>query len=195
MVGAKIVRKIDGGADIREKRLEDAAVRVDGDGEAVVGSTHDPAAVLDGAHADHAQMLLGGSGTAEPAVIRNVEEELCATGGETAHFARVDCFITDKDTKGMSMGKLAHDVLVSFVEAANVAGYTGDDAVDQRERHIFAKGNEMDLVVDEDTLALRVKEQGAVVGEKSARRDNVGWVYCWLPLDGPYEEWMAETNG
>src|SRR5712691_2709746 len=103
-------------------------------------------------------MLLGGGRPSEPSVIRNVEQELRPTGCKAAHFAGVDRFVANKDTEGIDARKLTHGVFVPFVGAANVAGHAGDNALDQWKMLVLTEGNGMDLVVDEDALALAIKE-------------------------------------
>ncbi len=117
-----------------------------------------------------------------------------ASGGKAADFAGIDGFVADKDAESFPAWKLAHHVLVPFVETAHVAGDAGNDAMDQRKWLVFAERNEMNFVVDEDALALRVKEQGAVVRQESTRGNNVGGVHWRFPFDGSYKERMAESN-
>src|SRR5260370_23715565 len=145
LVRSKIIWKIGGGHYIRRKRLEDAAVGINRNGKAVVRRAQEPAAVFHGAHARDAKMLLGGGGASEPSVIRNVDEKLRPTGSKAAHFAGKDRFITDKNAEGIPARKLSHDVLVSFVEAAYLAGYAGDHAMDQGHRLVLAEGTAINL--------------------------------------------------
>src|SRR5258708_21422074 len=106
----------------------------------------------------------------------------------------MDGFVADKDAESFPAWKLAHHVLVPFVETAHVAGDAGNDAMDQREWLVFAERNEMDFVVDEDALALRVKEQGAVVRQESTRGDNVGGIHWRVPFGGAPQEQEAPSD-
>jgi len=74
------------------------------------------------------------------------------------------------------------------VETAHVAGDAGDGRDGSAEMAlVFAEGNEMDFVVDEDALALRSKSRGAVVRQESARGDNGRGVHWRFPFDGSHE--------
>src|ERR1700694_2767958 len=118
--------------------------------------------------ARHAQMLLGGGGPPKPSVIRNVDEQLRAACGKPAHLARIGRFITNKSTERIPAWKLPHNVLISFVETAHLAGHARDHAMDQWKWLVLAERDEMDFVVYEFALALRVKKQRAVVRHKTA---------------------------
>src|SRR5438876_12128086 len=107
-------------------------------------------------------MLFGGGGSPEPPVIGNVEEQLRSTCGKAAQFAGIDSFVTDKHAEGIPVRKLDNNVLVSFVEAAHVAGDASDHAMDRGKRLVLAEGKKMDLVIYESTLALSVKKESAV---------------------------------
>src|SRR5258708_39792624 len=106
----------------------------------------------------------------------------------------MDGFVADKDAESFPAWKLAHHVLVPFVETAHVAGDAGNDAMDQRKWLVFAERNEMNFVVDEDALALRVKEQGAVVRQESARGDNVGGIHWRVSFDGCHGGRQAQSK-
>ena len=49
--------------------LGDAALGVDGGGDAVVGVEENPAVIFNGAHAGHVEVLPGGAGVAVPGVV------------------------------------------------------------------------------------------------------------------------------
>ncbi len=92
------------------------------------------------------------------------------------------------------MRELADDIPASLVEATDIAGDACDYAMDQGKWLVLAERDEMDLVVDENALALGVKEQSTVVWEKTAMRSEVRGVDGRLPFDGAGEEWMAEAD-
>src|SRR6266699_483373 len=122
-------------------------------------------------------MLFGGGGPSEPAVIRNIDEELRAACGEPAHFAGIGGFIADKNTEGVAMRKRPHHVLVAFVEAAHFAGHACHYAMNQRKRFAFPERNEMNFVVSDYALALRVKTYCTVIRQKTALRRNCRGVH------------------
>src|SRR5262245_43410296 len=99
-------------------------------------------------------MLFGGGGAPEPAVVGNVDEQLGAVRGKAADFSGVDCFVTDEGAVSEAAGQFSDGVVGTFAEATDFAGDAGDDAMDQRERLVFAEWNEMDFVVGEDGAAV-----------------------------------------
>src|SRR5271170_3698197 len=194
LVGAKIVRQIRCGPHIPRQGAEDASVGIDGSGDAVVRGAHDPAAVFDGANARHAQMLLRGGGVAEPAVIRNVHEELGAIGGETADFSGIDGFVANKHAERIAVGKMRDGIGFSLAKAAHFAGNVGYYAMDERKRLVFAEGNEVHFIVGKNAVALRAEHQRAVVGDhgrvrRAARRNRF-----LLPLHHSDDERIMEPN-
>ncbi len=64
---------------------------------AVVGVAQQPAAVLDGPHARHVEVLPGGAGVAVPAVVADVDEHLRAQLRKLAHLIGEDGFVADED--------------------------------------------------------------------------------------------------
>ena len=83
--------------------LAHAAVGVDGCGDAVVGVAQQPAAVLDGPHARHVQVLPGGAGVAVPAVVADIHQHLGAIGGKMAHFVSKHGFVADENAVAMEL--------------------------------------------------------------------------------------------
>src|SRR6266446_9518020 len=83
-------------------------------------------------------------------------------GGEMSNLSRVDGFVADECAKGVAAGQMRDRIIVALAETAHLIGETRDHAMNQRERFVFAKGNEMDLVVAENFLTLRIDQDGAV---------------------------------
>ena len=79
------------------------AVRVDGCGDAVVGGAQKPAAIFDGAHASHVEVLPGGAGVAVPAVVADVDQNFSAELGEVADLVGEDRFVADEDAVAMAV--------------------------------------------------------------------------------------------
>src|SRR5207245_6041395 len=75
------------------------------------------------------------------------------------------------------------------------ARHAGHHVVDQGERLVFAKRNEMNFVINKYALALRIKNKRAVVRQKSAVGCSVLRVHRWFPFDGPRKEGMSEADG
>jgi len=101
--------------------LADAAVGIDGGRDAVVGVAQNPAAVFDGTHARHVQVLPGGAGVAVPSIVRDVDEHLGAELGELPHLIGKNGLVADEDAVAMAVQ--AEDLaLVAAIEARDLAG-------------------------------------------------------------------------
>ena len=83
--------------------LADAAIGIDDGGDAVVGVAQKPAAVFDGAHAGHVQVLPGRAGVAVPAIVADVDEDLGAELREVADFVGEDGLVTDEDAVAVAV--------------------------------------------------------------------------------------------
>ena len=66
-------------------------------GDAGVGVAEHPAAIFDGAHAGHVEVLPGRAGVAVPAVVADVDQDLGAVEGELADFVGEDGLVADED--------------------------------------------------------------------------------------------------
>src|SRR5215469_4529871 len=95
-VAAEVVGQVRGAPHIACEHASNVAIRIDRGANAAVRVADDPAAVFDGTDTDHAKVLLGSFGLAEPAVIREVEQELGATSDKRAHFHWIDSFIANE---------------------------------------------------------------------------------------------------
>src|SRR4029077_16009819 len=190
-IGSKIVGQIDGATHIARNWLINLAIRIDGGGEAAVGDAQDPPAIFHCAHARHEQMLLRSGRFAEPAVVRNVYEKVCASLGELANFARIDRFIANEHAEFIAAGKLTDRRDSSFVKTANLIGNALHHAVNQGKRLVLSKRNEVALIVDEDSLSLRVDEYGAVVRRLA---HVAGEQFFGFPFHDPRQKRMPGTN-
>ena len=88
--------RFEGVANVDRSGLGDASERVYDRGDAAVGGAENPAAVFDGAHPHHPEMLESGAGVAKPSVVRNVDEDIGAGFGEEADLIGEDGFVADK---------------------------------------------------------------------------------------------------
>ncbi len=102
--------------------LADAAVGIDGRGDAVVGVAQNPAAVFDGPHARHVQVLPGRAGVAVPAVVADVDEHLGAEPRELADLVGKDRFVADEDAVAMATFRAEDLALVAAIEPRDFAG-------------------------------------------------------------------------
>jgi hypothetical protein len=146
--------------------LADAAVGVDDGGDAVVGVAQDPAAVLDGAHADHVEVLPGGAGVAVPAVVADVDEDFGAELGEVAHLVGEDRLIADEDAVAVGFtvrgGETEDFAVFATCERGDPAGEFTGKLEQVGEGNVLAEGDEMDLVVAADADAICRDDEGGV---------------------------------
>src|SRR3984957_6171917 len=147
--------------------LADASVGVYDAGDAVVGVAQDPAAILDGAHAGHIEVLPGGAGVAVPAVVADVDENFCAERGELANFVGEDGFIADEDAVAVMLAVRAGEkkdfVHVAASELGDAAGEFLGEEEELLEWNVFAEGDQVDFVVAANGGAIGGKDQGGVV--------------------------------
>ena len=117
---------------------------------------------LDGAHADHVQVLPCGAGVAVPAVVGDIDEHIGSLLGEMADFVAEDRFVADEDTVGVTARR--EDGLVGArLEGAYFVEEIFCEEEEIFEGDVLAKGNEMHLVVVADEGAVSVDEGGAIV--------------------------------
>ncbi len=139
---------------------DDAAGGIDGGRDAVVCGAKNPAGVFGGAHAHDLQVLVARLAFAEPAVVRDVEENLGAGCGELPDVAREDGFVADEDAFAVRTERGYDDAL----SGGEIAGLGGDFAGDESEGpgDEFAERYEIHFVVAADGAAVRIHEQGGV---------------------------------
>ena len=71
--------------------------------------------VLDGAHAGHVEVLPRSAGVAVPAVVGEVDEDLCTVAGEVADFVAEDGFVTDEGAEPVT-ARLEHPAFMPALE-------------------------------------------------------------------------------
>ena len=91
-------------------------------------------------------MLGPGAGVAVPAVVRDVDEDLGAFGGELADFAGEDGFVADEDAEFVVSGS-ERGARGAMGKIANRFGESGGEREDVAEGDVLAEGDEMDFVV------------------------------------------------
>src|SRR5665213_2317306 len=73
-----------------------SAIGIDDGSDAGVGGAKDPAVVFDGAHADHVEVLPGSAGVAVPAIVGDVDEDVCALQNKETHLVRKGGLVADE---------------------------------------------------------------------------------------------------
>src|SRR6516164_4634917 len=194
-VRAEIIGQVGGVADIAAEDAGDIAVRIDGCSYAAVGVADDPSAVFDGADTDHAEVLFGGFGLPEPAVVRDVDQQFSAPRNKGAHFHGVNCFVADEDGKGVAVREFADGAIFALVEAAHFFRDAGDDLMDKRKRLVFAERNKMNFVVRKNALTVVVQHRGAVVGKEDGTLGAVEELGAGLPFDDADNDGTAKFRG
>src|SRR5262249_4240082 len=108
------------------------------------------------------EVLGGGGGSAEPAVVRDVDEQARSVGDELPDRIGGDGFIADEDAKAAA-GQFADGIARTGAEIADKPG----EASGKKERvspgNEFTERNEMDFVVEELLAAPWAEESRAVV--------------------------------
>src|ERR1700732_2539526 len=83
-------------------------------------------------------------------------------------------------------------VVCAFLEAADFAGNALYYTVNQGERFVFAERDQVNFVVGENVLALRIGQDGAVVRDEAVMSLRVGGL---TPVDGACQERAMKPNG
>ncbi len=101
--------------------LAHAAVGIDGRRDAVVGVAQQPAAILDGPHARHIQVLPRRARVAVPSIVADVHQHFGAEPRKLPHFVGKHRLVADEDAIAMAVE--AEDLaLVAARELGNAAG-------------------------------------------------------------------------
>ncbi len=85
--------------------LPHPAIGIDDCGYAVVGVAQNPAAVFDGPHARHVQVLPGSAGVAVPAIVADVHQHLGAQLRKLPHLVGKDRLIADENPVAMPFSR------------------------------------------------------------------------------------------
>src|ERR1035437_5420831 len=126
--------------------LAHATVGVDSCRDAVVGVAKNPAAILNGAHARHVQVLPGSAGVSVPGVVADVDQHLGAEAGELADLVGKDRFITDEDSVAVTVQE-KDLALLAAIEPGDFSGEFAGEEKQLLERNILTERNEVNLVV------------------------------------------------
>src|SRR5580704_10799770 len=89
---------------------------------------------------------------------------------------------------------MGYRVSRSLLEAADFAGHALDHAMNEWERLVFAERYQVNLVVGENVLALRVNQDGTVVRSDDVAGFWIGSVRHLPPLDGSGQKRMMKAN-
>src|ERR1700739_1518376 len=123
--------------------------------------------MLNRAHAGHLEVLRGRRRTPEPAIIRDIDQQVGAIQNKASNFAREDRLVTDENAKSTA-GQIPYRV------ASAAAKVTGQPCKIFREpekiapRHVFAEGNQMNFIILKFLAALRIEQGCTVIGSKPA---------------------------
>ena len=117
--------------------------------------------VLHGPHARHLQVLPGRAGLAIPQIVRDIDEHLGAVGGELAHLAGKDRFITDEDARAGAV-QVKDLALSAAGKVTHFAGKLGGKKQQILQGYVFAERNKVDFVITAGNVAARVHQQRGV---------------------------------
>src|ERR1700678_2639250 len=163
-ISSEIVGSVELASNIGRQLRDDASVRIDRGGETVVRIAQQPAPAFHRAHSHHHQVLDGSGGTAEPAVIRNGDQQLRTGGGEPARFTRKNRLVTNERAEAASRN-FPHAIRRSRREIGNIGGQASRESEPPAQRHVLAEGHEMNLIIGINSPAGRVQKHGAVGSE------------------------------
>ena len=112
-------------------------------------------------------MLRRGRGAAKPAVIRNVDEHVCAVQNEPADFTGKHSLVTDERAE-TSAGQITDGVASSLTKVARKPCEIFSEPEKITPRYVFAERDQVNLVVLEFLAALRIEHGRAIVSRKPA---------------------------
>ena len=101
--GAGFVAEVHSGHGllVHRKPLRNAAGRIDGRRDAVVGGANQPAPIFRGPHAGDLEMLFARGAVAEVAVVRQIDQQVGALLDELPDLMRKNRFVADEDADAM----------------------------------------------------------------------------------------------
>src|SRR5579875_464146 len=136
--------------------------RVNGRCDPIVCVAQDPPMIFNRAHSRHIQVLPWSAGIPIPAVVRDIDKNLCSIHGKLTHFVGKDRFIADKDSKLMPIG--TEDPAISApVKVSNLLRKVLCKEKDLAVRDKLAKRHQMDLVIASDDVAIGGRKNRRVV--------------------------------
>src|SRR5215467_16231358 len=106
-------------------------------------------------------MLIGRRGLAEPAVVRNHDEQFGTFFGELSHQIRKNTLVADRRRNLVSVHLTDH-VLGSWHKRTHLACQAFGKEKQVLEGNIFPERNQMHLVIAGKLDAIRTQERGAV---------------------------------
>src|SRR6202051_2530880 len=137
-------------------------------------------------------MLTRGGGTPEPAVIRNIHQQRRAFRGEVPNFSGINSCVANKYSQRIPARQRTYSVGLAFAKSAHFIRHAIHHFMNQRERLVLAKGNQVDFVVGENPLPLWVKKQRTVEGHRCGMRTCRRSLSRRFPLDDSHQKWMTE---
>jgi hypothetical protein len=137
---------LDAGANMTRRGGSNAAIRINGGGDAGVGGAKYPAVIFDGAHADHVEVLPWCTGVAIPAVVGDIDEYLRVIFHELADLVAEDGFVTDEDTIGVAIA-MEDGAVGAAVHIAGPGGKLLREEEEVFEGNVLTPWNKVDLVI------------------------------------------------
>src|ERR1035438_1083769 len=101
---AESIRCLERGANFARRGSYNPSRRSDGSRHPRVRRREQPAVIFDGAHFGLLQVLLPGAAVAVPAVVRDIQQNLCALQRSLAHFIGKDRFVADERSQTFAAG-------------------------------------------------------------------------------------------
>src|SRR5208337_2753732 len=117
-------------------------------------SPQQPPVIFNGPHFGLLQVLFPRAAVAIPAVVRDIQQNLCALQRSLPHFVGKDRFITDEHSKALTSG-IQWRPRSTSLKLSHFLGQTSSKGKQLRKRQIFAEGYEMHLVVASNPFTLR----------------------------------------
>src|SRR5580704_1873895 len=131
-------------------------------------------------------MLRRSARSAEPAIVRNIYQELRAGKREAADFIRENRFVANVDAE-WAVGNISHLIFRTMLKIADEAGQVLGKKEPIPPGHIFAEGDEMNFVVDKILRAARAEEYCAVVRARPAVSER-------FEVDDAYQKTIARST-
>src|ERR1022692_5283924 len=101
---AESIRCLERGANFARRGGYDSSIRIDGSRHPRVRRREQPAVIFDGAHFGLLQMLVPGAAVAVPAVVRNIQQNLCALQRSLTHLVGKDRLVADERSQVFAAG-------------------------------------------------------------------------------------------
>src|SRR4029077_16637564 len=92
------------------------------------------------------QSLCGRRRTPEPAIIREIDQQVCATQDKSPDLVRKHGLVTDKSAE-IAAGQITHSVVGAAAKVACKPRKILGEPEKVAPRHVFAEGNQMNFII------------------------------------------------